>query len=88
MDSVRPRVASSVRSSGGSSTSRLSPKRQRVAAAEPNEDGSVVVTIPIESIPNAAATLCRFGDSLEVLEPPELRTELATLGRTLSTLYS
>ena len=45
-------------------------------------------TIPIESIPNAAATLCRFGDSLEVLEPPELRAELANLGRTLSALYS
>lgn len=59
-----------------------------VKATKPDSDGSVVVTIPIESIPNAAATLCRFGDSLEVLEPPELRAELANLGRTLSTLYS
>lgn len=59
-----------------------------VAGAEPEADGSVVVTIPIESIPNAAASLCRFGDAVEVLEPPELRTELARLGRTLSDLYS
>jgi predicted DNA-binding transcriptional regulator YafY len=59
-----------------------------VAAAEPAADGSVMVTIPIESIPNAAASLCRFGDAVEVLEPAELRTELAKLGRTLSDLYS
>ncbi|MEV5963869.1 WYL domain-containing protein [Kribbella sp. NPDC051952] len=59
-----------------------------VAGAERAEDGSVTVTLPIESIPNAAATLSRFGDGLEVLEPPELRTELANLGRTLTDLYS
>jgi predicted DNA-binding transcriptional regulator YafY len=59
-----------------------------VAGAERAEDGSVTVTLPIESVPNAAATLSRFGDGLEVLEPPELRTELANLGRTLSALYS
>ncbi|TDD14697.1 transcriptional regulator [Kribbella turkmenica] len=58
-----------------------------VAAAEPADDGSVVVTIPIESIGNAAASLCRFGDALEVLEPPELRTELANLSRTVLALY-
>lgn len=59
-----------------------------VAAAEPAKDGSVTVTLPIESVPNAAAALCRFGDAVEVLEPPELRAELASLGRTLSELYS
>jgi len=59
-----------------------------VAAAEPDPDGTVVVTIPIESIANAAAALCRFGDAVEVLEPAELRSELAGLGRTLADLYS
>jgi predicted DNA-binding transcriptional regulator YafY len=59
-----------------------------VAAADPGEDGSVTVTLPIESVPNAAAAFCRFGDALEVLEPPELRSELARLGRTLFELYS
>ena len=64
------------------------PLVKAVAATEPEDDGSVVVTIPIESIPNAAAVLSRFGNSLEVLEPTELRTELADLGRTLADLYS
>jgi predicted DNA-binding transcriptional regulator YafY len=59
-----------------------------VAATEPDADGSVVVTIPIESVANAAASLSRFGSALEVLEPPELRAELANLGRSMSDLYS
>lgn len=59
-----------------------------VAAAEAEPDGSVVVTIPIESVGNAAATLSRFGDAVEVLEPQELRTELKQLGQKLRDLYS
>ncbi|MFG1820507.1 helix-turn-helix transcriptional regulator [Kribbella sp. NPDC049174] len=58
-----------------------------VAATEPADDGTVTVTVPIESIGNAAAAFCRFGNSLEVLDPPELRAELAKLGRTLIGLY-
>ncbi|MFF1821916.1 helix-turn-helix transcriptional regulator [Kribbella sp. NPDC058245] len=58
-----------------------------VAQTPPDADGSVTVILEIESIGNAAAALCRFGAGLEVLEPPELRAELATLGRTLTTLY-
>jgi predicted DNA-binding transcriptional regulator YafY len=57
------------------------------AAAEPADDGSVTVTVPIESVGNAAAAFCRFGDALEVLQPSELRAELAKLGRTLAGLY-
>ncbi|MGW5192948.1 helix-turn-helix transcriptional regulator [Kribbella sp. NPDC004138] len=59
-----------------------------VAAATPEPDGSVVVTIPIESIGNAAASLSRFGDAVEVLEPPELRAEIAELARKVLRLYS
>ncbi|GAA1139830.1 YafY family protein [Kribbella jejuensis] len=59
-----------------------------VAAAVPEPDGSFVVTIPIESVPNAAATLSRFGDAVEVLEPQELRVELKQLGQKLADLYS
>ncbi|MEV6272031.1 WYL domain-containing protein [Kribbella sp. NPDC051936] len=59
-----------------------------VAAATPEPDGSVVVTIPIESIGNAAASLSRFGDAVEVLEPPELRAEIAELARRILRLYS
>ncbi|GAA0619910.1 WYL domain-containing protein [Kribbella sandramycini] len=58
-----------------------------VRAAAPEPDGSVVVTLPIESVPNAAAALCRFGDGLEVLEPAELRAELTALARRLTALY-
>ncbi|TCC46381.1 transcriptional regulator [Kribbella capetownensis] len=58
-----------------------------VAAAEPAGDGSVTATVPIESIPNAAAAFCRFGNAVEVLEPPELRDELAALARTLLDVY-
>ncbi|MDX3006475.1 WYL domain-containing protein [Kribbella solani] len=58
-----------------------------VAAAEPEPDGSVVVTIPIESVANAATSLSRFGPALEALDPPELRTALADLGRSLLELY-
>jgi len=59
-----------------------------VAAATPEADGTVVVTIPIESIGNAAASLSRFGDAVEVLEPPELRAEIAELARRILRLYS
>ncbi|MEU4198080.1 transcriptional regulator [Kribbella sp. NPDC026611] len=58
-----------------------------VAETAADADGSVVVTIPIESVPNAAASLSRFGRSLEVLGPPELRQALADLGRKLTELY-
>jgi predicted DNA-binding transcriptional regulator YafY len=55
--------------------------------AEPDADGNVTVAVPIESVGNAAAQFARFGAGLEVLEPPELRAELAGLGRSLLNLY-
>lgn len=64
------------------------PLLQKAAAeVEPAEDGSITVTLPIESIANAAAQLASYGNSLEVLEPPELRTELAGLARAVLALY-
>ncbi|WP_350274180.1 WYL domain-containing protein [Kribbella sp. HUAS MG21] len=59
-----------------------------VTAATPEADGSVTVTIPIESVANAAASLSRFGDAIEVLRPAELRAELRDLGTKLRDLYS
>lgn len=56
--------------------------------AEPDADGNVTVAVPIESVGNAAAQFARFGAGLEVLEPPELRDELARLGSSLLNLYS
>ena len=58
------------------------------AGAEPDEDGSVTVAVPIESIGNAATQFVRYGDRLEVLGPPELRAELSRLARSLVTLYA
>lgn len=55
--------------------------------AEPDEDGSITVAVPIESIGNAATQLVRYGDRLEVLDPPELRAELSRLARSLVALY-
>jgi predicted DNA-binding transcriptional regulator YafY len=57
------------------------------AAAEPAEDGSITVAVPIESVPNAATQLMRYGSALEVLEPLELRAELSRLARSLVELY-
>jgi predicted DNA-binding transcriptional regulator YafY len=57
------------------------------AAALPAEDGSVTVTVPIESIGNAAFQFIRLGADLEVLEPPELRSELGRLARSVLDLY-
>jgi predicted DNA-binding transcriptional regulator YafY len=55
--------------------------------AEPDEDGSITVAVPIESIGNAATQFVRYGDRLEVLDPPELRAELSQLARSLVSLY-
>lgn len=55
--------------------------------AEPAEDGSITVAVPIESIGNAATQLIRYGDRLEVLDPPQLRAELSRLAQSLMTLY-
>jgi predicted DNA-binding transcriptional regulator YafY len=55
--------------------------------AEPAEDGSITVAVPIESISNAATQLIRYGKSLEVLEPAELRAELKSLAEAVAALY-
>lgn len=57
------------------------------AGAEPAEDGSITVSVPIESVPNAATQLIRFAGDLEVLEPAELRAELSRLAHNLIALY-
>jgi predicted DNA-binding transcriptional regulator YafY len=57
------------------------------AAAEPAEDGSITVAVPIESVANAATQFVRYGSALEVLEPLELRAEITRLARSLVELY-
>lgn len=56
--------------------------------AEPAEDGSITVTMPIESVAHAATQLIRYGKSVEVLEPAELRAELKSLAESVAGLYS
>lgn len=58
------------------------------SGAEPDDDGSITVALPIESAGHAAQQLIRFGKALEVLEPPELRAELKRLAEEVSGLYS
>lgn len=55
--------------------------------AEPAEDGSITVAVPIESIGNAATQLIHYGTSLEVLEPSELRAEVKRLAEGVAALY-
>ncbi|GAA0926987.1 YafY family protein [Kribbella koreensis] len=54
---------------------------------EPAADGSITVSVPIESIGNAATGLIRYGNLLEVLEPAELRAELKRLAESVAALY-
>lgn len=61
--------------------------QKAVEGAEPAADGSLTVVVPIESVANAATQLIPYGDSLEVLEPGELRTELARLARAVLARY-
>jgi len=46
-----------------------------------------VVTVPVESLEHAAREFLAFGDALEVLGPPELRSRLAHLARATADLY-
>ncbi len=57
------------------------------AGAEPDGDGWLTVTVPIESVGHAVHQLIRFGAEVEVVEPQALRDELAEVARTLVNLY-
>ncbi|ADB34146.1 Helix-turn-helix type 11 domain protein [Kribbella flavida DSM 17836] len=58
-----------------------------IEGAEPGPDGTVVATVPIESVGNAAAQFIRFGAELEVLEPPEVREEIRRMALSVAALY-
>ena len=51
-------------------------------------DGRRRIRARMDSAPRAAAELVGFADSVEVCSPPEVREELAALGRRLVTRYS
>jgi len=59
----------------------------RSSASAPDGDGWVRATLPIESVRHAHGELLRLGAEVEVLEPAELRTELAATAQTMASHY-
>ncbi|MEU7043409.1 WYL domain-containing protein [Streptomyces varsoviensis] len=57
------------------------------AAGEPDGDGWVRVTLPVESLPVAVHDVLRLGVEAEVLGPPELRAALTEAVRELARRY-
>ncbi len=60
---------------------------ERVLAAEPDDAGLLTASVPIEGIGYAAGLLLGLGDEVEVLEPSELRSEIARLAAGVVRLY-
>ena len=58
------------------------------SAGEPDEEGWRRVTIPIESIPHAAAQVLRLGAQAEVLKPAALRRALVERVEAVRALYA
>ncbi|TDB89539.1 YafY family transcriptional regulator [Actinomadura sp. KC216] len=63
-------------------------RRAQEDAGEPDAEGWVVTTLPIESMVVAASELMRFGPEVEVLAPPELRERMAGAAARLAELYA
>jgi predicted DNA-binding transcriptional regulator YafY len=57
-------------------------------AAAPGTGGWREAEVPIESIAHAAGLLLGFADEIEVLEPAELRQELADRAARVASLYA
>lgn len=87
----------------GVATVRLSPRgvdrlwdlcgpeveRAAVAGAGPGDaDGWVQASLPIESVEHAHSELLRFGADIEVLEPVELREQMAATAAALAHRYA
>ena len=58
------------------------------SASAPDESGWRRVTIPIESIPHAAAQVLRLGAQAEVLKPAALRRALLERVEAVRALYA
>ncbi|WP_043625585.1 helix-turn-helix transcriptional regulator [Nonomuraea candida] len=57
------------------------------AAGEPDPEGWLTLTLPVESLTHARWLLLRMGADVEVLEPAELRTMMAEAVAELAKLY-
>ncbi|MEO3782990.1 YafY family protein [Actinocorallia sp. B10E7] len=62
-------------------------ERARAAAGEPDGQGWVVTTLPVENPDVAFDQLLRLGPEAEVLEPPELRARMEETAGRLASLY-
>ncbi|MEU4509493.1 YafY family protein [Nonomuraea wenchangensis] len=58
-----------------------------LAAGEPDPEGWLTITLPVESITHARWLLLRMGADVEVLEPPELRALMREAVAELHKLY-
>jgi predicted DNA-binding transcriptional regulator YafY len=58
----------------------------RESAEAPDDEGWVRVTIPIESIDQAAIDLLMLGTEAEILKPRDLRRRIATAARGMAKL--
>jgi predicted DNA-binding transcriptional regulator YafY len=56
-------------------------------SSEPDAEGWIRATVPIESVEYAVGDFLRFGAGLEVLEPPELRQRLTETTAALAATY-
>ncbi|PWU62121.1 transcriptional regulator [Micromonospora globispora] len=59
----------------------------RAAAGEPDEDGWVYTTVPIESVKHGHVELLKLGAEVEVLAPAELRDRFTATAHALAGLY-
>ena len=59
----------------------------RAAAGEPDEDGWVHTTVPIESVKHGHVELLKLGAEVEVLAPAELRDRFTATAHALAGLY-
>ncbi|MCM0676561.1 YafY family transcriptional regulator [Micromonospora phytophila] len=59
----------------------------RAAASEPDADGWVRTTVPVESVKHGHIELLKLGAEVEVLAPAELRDRFAATAHALAALY-
>ncbi|WP_433323654.1 helix-turn-helix transcriptional regulator [Spirillospora sp. CA-294931] len=62
-------------------------RRALEEAGEPDEEGWVTTTLPVESATVAHSELLRLGPEVEVIAPPELRAAMAESAARLAALY-
>jgi len=78
-----------VSSAGLSRLSRLGSRMEAaILAAEPDEQGWRLATVPIEGVEHAAGILLQLGDAVQVLSPTPLRRAMARIARKVLDLHA